>query len=251
MLIIIAILLVMVVAMAIVVATADRIHANFVSNERHLHEHNEIRRGKSMRNTQARVDARSLVRQTKTLNKTTIFAQLNAINTRTVLTNMEFCRYQKDDIICSQGEEANIFYIIVSGQCSVTMQEGENNVAREISVLSSMGMFGESCLTGDHNTRNATVTVTSLHVQILQMDNIAFKELVESGVVGQEAIQQAKKIAERRAAEARQSVETVAVQVREVEGADGGSSEGGEVKVNHSIGENMSSSTNIRSLFSP
>ena len=205
-----------------------------------------------MRNTQARVDARSLVRQTKTLNKTTMFAKLNEINTRTVLTNMEFCRYQKDDIICSQGEEANIFYIIVSGQCSVTKQKGDND-ARQISVLSSMDMFGESCLIGEHNTRNATVTVKSLHVQILQLDNIAFNELVESGVVGQDAIEQAKKMAEMRAAEAsRQDPGTVAVRVREEGGVedDGGGDGGGdgEVKVDHSI---TNSSTNIRSLFSP
>ena len=228
-------------------STADKIHANFVSNERHLHEHSEIRRGKSMRNTQARVDARLLVRQTKTLNKTTMFAKLNEINTRTVLTNMEFCRYQKDDIICSQGEEANIFYIIVSGQCSVTKQKGDSD-ARQISVLSSMDMFGESCLIGEHNTRNATVTVKSLHVQILQLDNIAFNELVESGVVDHEAKKQAMKLAEMRAYDTRQKEGMVAVHVREEENVVDGSG-GGEVKLD-TIGGNTNSSSS-RSLFSP
>ena len=57
----------------------------------------------------------------------------------TILGKTVYKRHVKDDVLCKQGELANDFFIIVSGQCSVQVttynsQDG-NTVTRRVGNL--------------------------------------------------------------------------------------------------------------------
>ena len=225
-------------------SAADQIHANYQSDERHLQQHNERRRGKSMMHTIARVKARVKVRNTKTLHKITMFAKLDDVKIDVVLLKMIFHTYGKNDVICNQGDDAKIFYIIVEGQCSVTIQNDKGE--RQVKMLTTLDYFGESALLGDDQKRNATVVASSDHVKILQLEKNDFDELVETGVIGYDAIEDATRVAAERSAEVQRGDHLVqgrgggmvAVDVKsERKEALGGVRGGG--------------SSNTRSLFSP
>ena len=71
-------------------------------------------------------------------------------------------------------------------------------------MLNTLDCFGESSLLGEKNKRNATVIVESDHVQILQLEKFKFDQLVETGIVGYEAIELATKMAAERIDEVQQ-----------------------------------------------
>ena len=186
-------------------STADKIQANFEANERQLHERHERRRNRSMIHTQLRVEARLKVRKAKTLNKVAMFAQLTPEQLEIVLKRLSFTKYVRGDVICCQGDMANSFYIIVTGECHVTLRGESDEVEdRWVKTLNTLDYFGESSLIGVDQTRNATVTVSSERMQVLHLDRQTFDELVDSGVIGQDAIEHAKAVAEKRAQEVRE-----------------------------------------------
>jgi hypothetical protein len=191
---------------AVVQSTADEIDANYESDERHLKENHERRRHKSMINTQLRVAARLKVRKAKTLSKVAMFAQLTPEQLELVLKKMSFTKYVQEDVVCRQGDAAKIFYVIVTGECHVTLHsESDDEEDRCVKTLNTLDYFGESSLIGVDQTRNATVTVSSERLQVLHLNRQMFDALVESGVIGQDAIEHAKAIAEERAREVRDS----------------------------------------------
>ena len=71
---------------------------------------------------------------------------------------------------------------------------------RQVKMLNTLDYFGESSLLGE-NKRNATVIVASDYVQILQLEKLVFDKLVETGIIGYEAVEHATKMAAERKAE--------------------------------------------------
>ena len=201
---------------------ADKMNFNYESDERHLKANQEIRRDRSMVHTQQRVSARLKVRKAKTLGKVAMFAQLTPEHIGVVLNKMSFTKYVRGDVICRQGEAANIFYVIVSGECQVSLHRGESDdVDRQVSTLNTLDYFGESSLIGVDHTRNATVTVSSKRLQVLHLNRRMFDTLVESGVIGEDAIERAKAVAEERAREDREF--TTVVRIEGGDAMEGGS----------------------------
>ena len=100
--------------------------------------------------------------------------------------------------LCGQGDEAKIFYVIVSGACQVT-KDGTT-----IAVLGAMDVFGESALFTDAlglSRRGATVTtiIDELDsVQVLALPRAKFNKLLASGVLNEHCVNKLKGVAEQR-----------------------------------------------------
>ena len=107
----------------------------------------------------------------------------------------------ENDILCKQGEKADEFYIIVSGQCTVTCKGGDDEEEiRKVGILKELDFFGESALLGEEgmNIRNATVTATTEYVQVLSLSRTHFDILVESNVLNVDVVSTVAKENERR-----------------------------------------------------
>jgi hypothetical protein len=83
--------------------TVDRLLAQYSNAEDGLKKKNAIRSQRRSINVQHRVAARRKVRQTKALTKAAAFSGISADATETVLSAMDYERYEKGAIICEQG----------------------------------------------------------------------------------------------------------------------------------------------------
>jgi hypothetical protein len=175
------------------VALAHAIHDEFHESEIALRAEHKKHQQRQRRSTQLRVAARLKVRKTKVLSKIPIFASIPHYRmdkaVEEILAKTTYKRHAKGEIICEQGELADKFFIIVSGQCSVNVtnynsQEGRA-ITRRVGALKDLDHFGESALLGGFEDlkRNATITVESDHVQLLVLSRLHYEELVEEGVI--------------------------------------------------------------------
>ena len=96
------------------------------------------------------------------------------------------------------GDDADIFYIIVSGACQVTID------GKPIAVLGELDFFGESALFTDgqgRSRRGATVTTIndeSEDVQVLALSRMKFNKLIASGDLNEDCVNKLKLVAEKR-----------------------------------------------------
>ena len=177
---------------------ATMLQDNFERSEQQLLMVQAARAEKSRLHTQDRIAARLRIRQTKTLTKVKLFEKLNAEQINTVLARMTFEKRLQGDVICKQGDDAQRFYIIVTGRCDVIVKTEDGSDLR-VNKLCPLEYFGESSLIGANMKRNATVIVASENLQVLCLEKSVFEELVESGVIANSAFEHAKQLAEARA----------------------------------------------------
>ena len=119
-----------------------------------------------------------------------------------ILALTTYKKASKNTVLCSQGDLAKDFYIVVSGQCSVEVQV-EDMVQRRVGTLKELDYFGESALLGGGvdvppSTRNATVTVLTDFVQVLMLSRVNFDQLVAKGVLSNKIMTAVAKESERR-----------------------------------------------------
>jgi CRP-like cAMP-binding protein len=148
--------------------------------------------------------ARLKIRNTKALHRVPLFASIPEYRLATAIEAiLELTTYKKarqNEVLCRQGEQANDFYIIVSGQCGVTVRfEGTAEaVDRRVATLKELDFFGESALLGDNRNRNATVTVESESAQFLKLSRSHFESLVEENVINHDVVANMEQESERR-----------------------------------------------------
>ena len=157
---------------------------------------------KQRRNTQLRVMARLKIRKTKALTKVPLFKDVLPEAIDSILALTTYKKASKNTVLCSQGDLAKDFYIVVSGQCSVEVQV-EDMVQRRVGTLKELDYFGESALLGGGvdvvpSTRNATVIVLTDFVQVLMLSRVNFDQLVAKGVLSNEIMTAVAKESERR-----------------------------------------------------
>ena len=186
------------------VAVAHEIHDNFHESEIALKAEHKKKQQRQRRNTQNRVLARLKIRNTKALHRVPLFASIPEYRLATAIEAiLELTTYKKarqNEVLCRQGEQANDFYIIVSGQCGVTVRfEGTAEaVDRRVATLKELDFFGESALLGDNRNRNATVTVESESAQFLKLSRSHFESLVEENVINHDVVANMEQESERR-----------------------------------------------------
>ena len=112
---------------------------------------------------------------------------------------MEYVAVEKKNYeICRQGDDADVFYIIISGTFQVTID------GKAVAVLGELDIFGESALFTDGNgasRRGATVTTTNdaiVKVQVLALHRKRFDKLIASGTLSEDCVNKLKRVAESR-----------------------------------------------------
>ena len=176
---------------------ATILEENFERSEEQLLKIQAENAEKHRVHTQDRIAARLKVRQTKTLTKVKIFEKLKPKQIEIVLAQMSFEKRLQGDVICKQGDDAQRFYVIVTGRCDVIIKTDDGSDLR-VNTLGALEYFGESSLIGSNMKRNATVTVVSENLQVLLLGKTVFEELVESGVIANSVFKHAKDLANAR-----------------------------------------------------
>ncbi|MFN2190304.1 MAG: cyclic nucleotide-binding domain-containing protein, partial [Candidatus Promineifilaceae bacterium] len=96
-------------------------------------------------------------------------------------------RYDQGIVVVKQGEEADSFFVILSGDAEV-IQERENRPPRIIATLSGGDHFGEIGLF-EGIRRTASVRVSgSTGLEVLMLDRATFQEFVTSSEQTEEEI---------------------------------------------------------------
>jgi CRP-like cAMP-binding protein len=181
---------------------------------------------------QLRVQARKKVKHSNALLKSDCFSTLDPNSMSTIIDEMEFIPIRDNNFeMCRQGDDADIFYIIVSGACQVTID------GKPIALLGEMDIFGESALFTDgqgRSRRGATVTTIndeSEDVQVLALSREKFNKLIASGDLNEDCVNKLKIVAEKRRKENKNAgVDTERPKTDR-------SSEIGEVKLKKQMGE--------------
>ena len=121
------------------------------------------------------------------MSKVPIFQSLTAEQIDIVIELTTYSKHKKDDVLCIQGDPADLFYIIVSGTCSVHV--GDNR--QRVGSLREFEYFGESILVANGTpTRNATVIVESEQLQVLSLSSVDLENLMAMGILTSEMITQ-------------------------------------------------------------
>lgn len=110
-----------------------------------------------------------------------IFLRLPPANLQGVLRNVEEIQVKAGDVICRQDDDGDYFYIIKSGQCSLTRKP--TPTAREIrlATLKACDTFGEDALISE-KPRTVTI-VMDTDGQLLRLDKTNFLKLVRDPVI--------------------------------------------------------------------
>ncbi len=178
-------------------ASVDDGMQSFSTSEEALAARHRQRQKRHSAAVQMRVLARQRVRQTKALSKAPIFSGLADDAIEAVLAAMEYKTYAEGAALCVQGEAAECFFVIVTGQCGVTVRDddgggggggraGDDGAAgRRVGTLHALDILGENALLDNdaggeagQRRRNATVTAEVGTVQVLELHRDAFEALV-------------------------------------------------------------------------
>ena len=195
------------------VVKAHALHDEFYTHELALQAKNDKLQKKQRRKTQNRVIARLKIRKTKALSKVPMFKKIHSDVIESILECTTYEKHKAGDILCTQGDVATDFYIIVTGKCDVqvtgTNKNGDTQLPRKVGSLKDLDYFGESALLEGVKTRNATVIAESEYVQVLLLSRMNFELLVEGGLLTADILSTVTKESKRREELTRKSFEIV------------------------------------------
>jgi CRP-like cAMP-binding protein len=157
------------------------------------------RQSNSRTSLELRVQARKKVKHSKALLKSIYFSALDPDSVSKIIDAMDFKAIRENNFeMCRQGDVADIFYVIVSGACQVTID------GKPVAMLGAMDIFGESALfPGANGTSKRGATVTTKmsdneDVQVLALRKIQFNALLASGTLNEDCLNKLKGVAEQR-----------------------------------------------------
>ena len=178
--------------------------------QKHIRHRNsqikKIKQQQSQRRSsvQARVAARrKKAKTTNALQNCSIFSELDTNSVAAIVDKMDYEIINEGTEICTQGDVADILYIILSGSCTIVLDN------KNIASLHELDIFGESAINSDVGggaggsnlaTRGATV-VAATDVQLLCLSNKKFQHLLESKTLNEDCLVKLRFVAEQRAAE--------------------------------------------------
>merc|ERR1712166_627482 len=168
--------------------TVHAIQRNSTNNRNSYVKKIKIRHTARRSSLALKVEARNLARQkakhTNALQNSFIFSNVNTESIAEITDQMEYEMYQDGIVVCQKGDEAKLFYLIISGTCVVTID------GKKISSMNELEIFGESALFPGANgvaVRGATVTCVG-NVQLLSLSKEKFDNLVESGSLNEHCL---------------------------------------------------------------
>ncbi len=116
-----------------------------------------------------------------TMLQSPVFQRLPASNLQKVMMQMEEVSFKAGEIVVKQGDEADYYYIIKSGDCELIRQASEGARPIKLAELHSCEAFGEDALLSG-NPRNVTVKMKGKG-QMLRLSKKNFISLVKEPVL--------------------------------------------------------------------
>ncbi|ORU92450.1 MAG: hypothetical protein A6F70_02725 [Cycloclasticus sp. symbiont of Bathymodiolus heckerae] len=116
-----------------------------------------------------------------TMLQSPVFQRLPASNLQKVMMQMEEVAFQAGEVVVKQGDEADYYYIIKSGDCELIRQPSEGARPVKLAELHSCDAFGEDALLSG-NPRNVTVKMKGKG-QMLRLSKANFISLVKEPVL--------------------------------------------------------------------
>ena len=209
---------------------SDQLHADFDSHEEALQKKTHKRQKRHTDNVQLRLLARMKVKQSKAMSNVPMFRDLSPDAIEEILLRTKYGKHSRGEMLCRQGDLADCFYIIVSGNCSVhveTVQRSNgvsNDMMQRVGSLCELDFFGESVLMSASTEedlgprRNATVLVESEQVQVLKLIANDLKGLMERGVLTSEVIREVQETNRTRSEISRRKSSSMTTEVALMEG---------------------------------
>ena len=123
--------------------------------------------------------------QVDALKECSLFASLTKAKRETIVEAMALQVFEKDQVLCTQGEAAEAMYLVMSGKCAVVVG------GQTVGTLEKLEVFGESALLG--GARNATVRAVTGRVEVLVLLQKDLIMLDQACVAGIEALAKARR----------------------------------------------------------
>ncbi len=114
-----------------------------------------------------------------TLLSSPLFEFIPPANIQTLFSKFEEVKYKKDDVVITQGEKGDYFYVIQAGRAKVERTAGDKKAV--LAELKPGDNFGQDALVSD-TPRNATVTMTS-NGTLMRLSEPDFQSLLMSPVI--------------------------------------------------------------------
>ena len=116
-----------------------------------------------------------------TMLQSPVFQRLPASNLQKVMMKMEEIAFESGEVVVKQGDEADYYYIIKTGDCELIRQPSEGARPVKLAELHSCDAFGEDALLSG-NPRNVTVRMKGKG-QMLRLSKADFISLVKEPVL--------------------------------------------------------------------
>ena len=116
-----------------------------------------------------------------TMLQSPVFQRLPASNLQKVMMQMEEVAFEAGETVVKQGDEADYYYIIKSGDCELIRQASDRARPVKLAELHSCEAFGEDALLSG-NPRNVTVKMKG-RGQMLRLSKANFISLVKEPVL--------------------------------------------------------------------
>ena len=129
---------------------------------------------------------REELKRSRVLHDHEVFSQLKRSSIEKLLSTMQFHRYQPGDFLCKQNELADRLFVMLSGSCSVHIQQKDGPPKKVAEIVSKDGecqVFGESAIESDGDGVRTATLIAGDGVECTTMEILAvdYMELVAAG----------------------------------------------------------------------
>merc|ERR1711865_1304682 len=156
----------------------------------------QMKARKQRRKTQLRVKARAKLKKQKVLTRIPAFVTLTETEIDAMLEVMTREQHVKDEVLCKQGDVADTFYIVMSGECAAYgKRPGE--ALKLLGTINVFQFFGEASLLSDldmEDKRKAMVKVESDLLTVMVLTKKNFYGLIDGGRLNKNVLDGVKKV---------------------------------------------------------
>lgn len=115
------------------------------------------------------------------LQQTAVFKGVPPDKLREMVAHMEMLKRKAREVVISQGEEGDYYYMLLTGSAAVTRSPSPGAAPQAVAELEAGSFFGEEALISQA-TRNATVTMKT-DGSLIRLPKSAFQNYVQDSLV--------------------------------------------------------------------
>ena len=172
------------------------IHEEHRKSQMNLDINMQMKARKQRRKTQLRVKARAKLKKQKVLTRIPAFASLTEPEIDAMLEVMTREQHVKDEVLCQQGDVADTFYIVMSGECAAYGKK-PGEALTLLGNIHQFQFFGEASLLSDldvEDKRKAMVKVESEVLTVMVLTKKNFYGLIDGGRLNKNVLDGVKKV---------------------------------------------------------